>query len=133
MALRCKAFIAAHNASEMQQEMDTKAWEFKRRYRKITKNAKKNHLFEMKQKRIEACKLFHRAGVAFERAQIPKFAASCYFTARNYSRAAEIFKQLEQWSQVGECYARIGKNRLKEAANFFEKGELILRAIECYE
>ena len=132
LALRCKAFIAAHNASEMQQEMDTKAWEFKRRYRS-TKNAKKNHLFEMKQKRVEACKLFHRAGVAFERAQIPKFAASCYFTARNYSRAAEIFKQLEQWSQVGECYARIGKNRLKEAATFFEKGELILRAIECYE
>lgn len=62
-----------------------------------------------------------------------KFAASCYFTARSYSKAAEIFKLLEMWSQAGECIACIGKNRLKEAAGYFEKGGLILRAIECYE
>ena len=63
----------------------------------MTKNAKKHLLFDMKKERIQTCRLFHNAGVAFEKAQIPKFAASCYFTARNYSRAAEIFKQLEQW------------------------------------
>lgn len=62
-----------------------------------------------------------------------KFAASCFYTARSYSKAAEIFSQLELWSQAGECYASIGESRLKEAAAFFEKGGLVLRAIECYE
>ena len=28
---------------------------------------------------------------------------------------------------------RVGRDRIREAASFFEKGELILRAIECYE
>mmetsp|Transcript_18084 Transcript_18084/g.22604 ORF Transcript_18084/g.22604 Transcript_18084/m.22604 type:complete len:91 (-) Transcript_18084:4715-4987(-) len=28
---------------------------------------------------------------------------------------------------------RIGKNRYREAAQFFEKGDLFLRSIECYE
>lgn len=77
--------------------------------------------------------MFHSAGAAFERADIKKFAASCYFTARSYSKAADIFKHLEQWSQVAECLVRIGKDRFREAAQFFEKGDLILRAIECYE
>ena len=63
-----------------------------------------------------------------------KQAASCYFTARSYSKAAEIFKQLEMWSQAGECIAYTGgETPLKEAARYFEKGGLILRAIECYE
>ena len=99
----------------------------------MTKNDKKTFINDFKKSRIEACRLFYQAGVAFERAEIPKFAASCYFTARSYTRASEIFKTLEQWSQVGECLMRIGKDRYREAATFFEKGELILRAIECYE
>ena len=131
--LRCRAFIVAQEAADEQSQMDTKMWELKRRIRSLTKNAKKNYVHDLKTQRLEVCKKFHKAGQAFERAQIPKFAASCYFTARNYSRAAEIFKQLEQWSQVGECYARIGLSRMKEAATYFEKGDLALRAIECYE
>ena len=62
-----------------------------------------------------------------------KFAASCFYTARSYSKAAEIFCQLEMWSQAGECIASIGESRLREAAGYFEKGGLVLRAIECYE
>lgn len=82
----------------------------------MTKNAKRNTIYDIKKARIEACRLFHSAGQAFERADIKKFAASCYFTARSYSRAAEIFKQFEQWSQVAECLVRIGKDRFREAA-----------------
>jgi len=67
------------------------------------------------------------------KANLNKLAASCFFTARSYSKAAEIFKQLGMWSQAGECIAYIGKDRMKEAAGYFEKGGLILRAIECYE
>ena len=62
-----------------------------------------------------------------------KFAASCYFTSRSYTKAADIFIQLEQWPQVGECLMRIGKSKFKEAAQYFEKGDLFLRSIECYE
>ena len=117
----------------MQSEGDTATWELKRRIKLMTKNTKRRAINDIKKQKLETCRLFHQAGVAFERAQIPKFAASCYFTARSYSKAAEIFKQLEQWSQVGECLMRIGKDRYKEAALFFEKGDLILRAIECFE
>ena len=62
-----------------------------------------------------------------------RFAASCYFSARSFSKAAEVFKTLEQWNQVGECLVRIGKHRYREAASFFEKGDMALRAIETYE
>ena len=64
---------------------------------------------------------------------MPKEAASCYYTACNYSKASEIFIKLEQWPQVGECLMRIGKNRVREAAKYFEMGNLFMRAIECYE
>ena len=90
-------------------------------------------MWALRKQRIAACRLFHRAGQAFERAEIAKFAASCYFTARSYTKAADIFKQLEQWCQVGECLMRIGKDRFNEAAKFFEKGDMIMRAIQCYE
>ena len=112
---------------------DTSTWEFKRRSKFMTKNTKKRAINDIKKQNIETCRQFHQAGLAFEKADMQKFAASCYFTARSYSRAADIFKQLEQWSQVGECMMRIGKDRYRDAATFFEKGELILRAIECYE
>ena len=101
--------------------------------RNLTKRKKKDKIVNIKQKRIECCRTFHQAGQAFERALMPKFAASCYYTARNYSKASEIFIQLEQWPQVGECLMRIGKRRYREAAQYFEKGDLFLRSIECYE
>lgn len=101
--------------------------------RYLTKRKKRDRLQDIKARRIESCQKFHKAGMAFERAKMTKFAASCYFTARSYSKAAEIFTQLEQWPQVGECLMRIGKSRYKEAAQFFERGDLFLRSIECFE
>ena len=77
--------------------------------------------------------MFYLAGTAFKKADMKKYAASCYFTARSYSKATEIFKELEMWSQAGECVACLGNDHLKEAAGYFEKGGLILRAIECFE
>ena len=70
---------------------------------------------------------------AFEEIDMMDEAASCYFTACSYSKAAELFIQLEQWVKVGECLMRIGKHRALEAAKFFEKGDLFMRSIECYE
>ena len=84
-------------------------------------------------RRIETCRQFYQAGVAFEKAKMTKLAASCFFTARSYSKAADLFKSLEMWSQAGESIACLGKERLKEAASYFEQGGLILRAIECFE
>ena len=69
----------------------------------------------------------------FEKSDLLKYAASCFFTARSYTKACEIFTKLELWSQAGECMSRCGFDKLKNAATYFEKGGLILRAIECYE
>ena len=42
-----------------------------------------------------------------------------------------MFKQLKQYSQAGECYFKQGLHT--EAAQMFELGKMMPRAIECYE
>ena len=69
----------------------------------------------------------------FEKAHMNRFAGSCYFTARSYTKAADIFMKMGAWSQAGECMSRCGQNKLHDAARYFEKGGFYLRAIECYE
>lgn len=67
------------------------AFEFKRKMPYLRKSKKKETIAELQHNKLEACKLFYRAGLAFERAKMNKQAASCFFTARSYSKAAEIF------------------------------------------
>jgi len=44
------------------------------------------------------------AGSLFEQINMLKHAASCYFTGRGFSKAAEIFEKLEKYGQAAECY-----------------------------
>ena len=87
----------------------------------------------MKDLRKEACEKFNKAALKFEKAKMISYAASCYYTACNYTKAATLYKEMKSWSQAGESLARCGKTKLHEAADLFEKGGLYLRAIECYE
>ena len=58
-------------------------------------------------------------------------AGSCYFTANNHLKAADMFKKLSQFAQAGECYFKVGK--YNEAARMFEQSNMMPRAIQCYE
>ena len=60
-----------------------------------------------------------------------KHAASCFFTGRNFDRAAVIFEKLSQYGQAAECYMMI--DELRKAAKLYEKANLITKAIECLE
>ena len=62
---------------------------------------------------MEARRLFYRAGLLFEKSELFKYAASCFFTACSYTKACEIFTKLELWAQAGECMAHGGTHKLK--------------------
>ena len=109
------------------------AFDIKSRMQYFNRRKKQEQVEKLRKQRVENCRLFALAGTAFERAKLNQQAASCFFTARSYSKAAELFKKQEMWAQAAECLACLGQSRLKEAARLFEQGGLVLRAIECLE
>jgi hypothetical protein len=60
-----------------------------------------------------------------------RHAASCFFTARNFHKAGEIFESLQFFGHAAECYLEV--HSLSKAAQLYERANLVTKAIECYE
>ena len=67
----------------------------------------------------------------FEKLDAYRQAAQCYYTAKKYKKAAELFIKNEMYSQAAECYMITCD--YEKAAKMFEESNLILKALECYE
>lgn len=74
-------------------EAESKAWRAKV-FKNITKVEKRRLIKESKKEKLVAKKHFENAGGLFESIKMLKHAASCFFTGRNFSKAAQIFEQL---------------------------------------
>ena len=74
-------------------EAESKAWRAKV-FKNITKVEKRRLIKESKKEKLVAKKHFEKAGGLFESIKMLKHAASCFFTGRNFSKAAQIFEQL---------------------------------------
>jgi len=48
-----------------------------------------------------------------------KHAASCFFTAKNFAKAATLFEHLKQFGQAAECHLMTGQ--LTKAAHLYEQ------------
>lgn len=68
-------------------EADSKAWRAKV-FKNITKVDKRRLIKEAKKERLVAKKHFENAGTLFESIRMLKHAASCFYTGRNYEKAA---------------------------------------------
>jgi len=53
---------------------------------------------KIKIKRRDVIQHFSRAGRSFEEAGLLSHAASCYFTARNFTKAALVFEKMKQFN-----------------------------------
>ena len=60
----------------------------------MMKPEKRRLLKEAKKQRIIGKKHYENSGFLFEKIKMFKHAASCFFTAQNYKKAAEIFESL---------------------------------------
>jgi hypothetical protein len=127
---RCYAYYHADSASSFNSEADTLLYAATN-----NKNLKKN---ERTQKRTEAKKLklkanedYFKAGDMFEKIQLYKQAAQCFYTTEEYKKAADLFIKVEMFPQAAECFM-ITKDYSK-AAEMFEESNLILKALQCYE
>ena len=62
---------------------------------------------EGKQKKIEAFREFELAGQYFEQIGLNKNAAQCYYTCKQFAKAADLFFQNKMYAQAAECYMTI--------------------------
>ena len=62
LALRCRAYILATKAAESQRVIDTEIFELKRMARILTKRKRRDRVHQIKENRIESCRIFHQAG-----------------------------------------------------------------------
>ena len=62
---------------------------------------------------------------------LPKQAAQCLFSAKEYKKACDIYMKLEMWTQAGEAYFIL--EDYKKAAECFDKTNDFIRVMECYE
>jgi hypothetical protein len=130
MVDRCMAFSTAEKAGELMSGADTKVWRLTNDKSLVNKKFKTNLKKQIDQDHRDAYIQFAQAGKLFEAANQPRFAGSCYFSARNYTKAAVIFKQAEAFAQAAECLVLIASaspigssrrgERLIEAAKLFE-------------
>ncbi len=74
-------------------EAESKAWRAKV-FKNITKVDKRRLLKESKKEKQNAKKHFENAGGLFASIRMLKHAASCFFTGRNFQKAAQIFEEL---------------------------------------
>jgi hypothetical protein len=94
----------------------------------VEKKMKKNEGKRLKQ---EAMVKFEIAGGYFEKIDVFQRAAQCFYTIKNYQKAAVLFEKGEMYQQAAECQMTIGN--FSKAAKMFEECGLYLRSFECYE
>lgn len=114
-------------------EIESNNWRIKN---SATMNKGEKRVIQKENKAIrqEARTQFRLAGESFEECGLYVQAASCFFSAKAFERAGAVFEKLKQFSQAGECLMRLNTpTSMLKAAEMFEKGKLITRAIECYE
>ena len=87
------AYKEADEGTTKQSEADSNTWRAKT-IKYLTKQEKKRLLKEAKRIRTQAFTHFQAAGALFESINMLKHAASCFYTAKNYIKAAEIFEGL---------------------------------------
>ena len=63
--------------------------------------------------------------------ELPKQAAQCLFSAKEYRKACEIYLSLQMWTQAGEAYFIL--EDYKTAAECFDRVQDYIRVMECYE
>jgi tetratricopeptide (TPR) repeat protein len=97
----------------------------------MQKPEKRRLLKEAKKERLVGKKHFENAGYLFEQIKMLRHAASCFFTAQNYSKAAQIFESLSFFGQAAECLLKV--QELSKAAKLYEQAGLVTKAIECLE
>ena len=79
----------------------------------------------------EAINNLKQAAELFLAIDLPKQAAQCFFSAKEYQKACGIYLKLELWTQAGEAYFIM--EDYKKAAECFDKTQDYIRVMECYE
>lgn len=132
--IRSEAYHSAEKASSELADVNNKRMYMREGmwpYSSYSKNQRKAFFKECKKDEQKAFKKFTAAGDKFNRIDLIKQAAQCYFSAHNYQQAYECYIKLDWKKQAAECSANL-KN-YKEAAKLFDEGGDYVRAIENYE
>ncbi len=72
-----------------------------------------------------------QAAKHFQKVNMIKHAASCFFTGAQFKQAGELFEKVDCLGQAAECW--LFDQQPLRAAKLFEKANLIAKAIDCYE
>lgn len=74
---------------------------------------------------------FSRLARAFQHINQLKYAAQCFFSAREYLNAAGIYKGLKLWNELGDCLFSAGE--YEQAARSYLQASNFLSALRAYE
>jgi hypothetical protein len=96
LVTRCKAYQAADLGTTFMSDADSDTWRAQV-FKNITKQEKRRLLKEAKKLRSTSKKHYEQAGHMFAEIGMMKHAASCYYTAKAYGKAGEIFQELKQY------------------------------------
>ena len=94
LVTRCKAYRSADLGTTVMSDADSDTWRAQV-FKNITKTEKRRLLKEAKKQKTLAKKHYETAGHLFEQISMLKHAASCFFTAKNFAKAATLFEHLK--------------------------------------
>lgn len=100
-------------------------------YSELKKSQRKEEKKKLNQLENSAINELKEAAELFLKIELPRQAAQCYFSAKEYEKACKIYLSLELWTQAGEAYFLL--ENYKKAAECFEKTQDYIRVMECYE
>lgn len=118
LKIRTLGYMYADEASNLMSDAETLLYEAKIN-KTLSKFEKANKKREGKQCMNEAFTKFQSAGEYFEKIDVPKNAAQCYYSAKNYKRAADLFEKAKCFQQAAECHKM--SNNFSKAAKMFEE------------
>ena len=127
---RTLGYMYADEASNLMSDSETLLYEGKIN-KSLSKYEKSKKKREGKQLMSEAYIKFQSAGEYFEKINVTKNAAQCYYSAKNYIKAADLFEKAKFLQQAAECHRMC--NNFSKAAKIFEEWGLYLKWFECYE
>jgi len=78
-----------------------------------------------------ACRQFRDVAVALQALDMKKEAAQCYFSGRDFERAAYLYLELKSYEQVAQCYFKSGD--YSAAGKMYKRVGNYIGALEAYD
>lgn len=100
-------------------------------YADLKKFQRKDAKKKLRADENQAIENLRKAAELFITIDLPKQAAQCFFSAKEYQKACNIYLSLEMWTQAGEAFFIM--EEYKKAAECFDKTQDYIRVMECYE